>query len=219
MSADIIGTEIREVLARLIIAGLSVQQSNPSIKEVDGGCISIGDLPVASAAMKNVQYEMIYQNLEANSSFHTKLIDGGLVSFQYLVSPSGNILKHRLSYFPSFALPTIEEAPDLYENDELFAEIMLQRLVRFPIRIDFSPAQHVDVDHPQCHLTLGQFDSCRIPVSGPVGPLAFTLFLLRNFYRRSYIRHKNVFDKRVKRLLMESTITAAERRITHLVVV
>jgi len=218
MVADMIGAEIREVLARLITAGLSVQQYVPSIKEGGAGSVRIGDLPVASAAMKNTPYQTIYESLESNASFHAKLIDGGLLSFQYVVAPKF-ILGHRLSYFPSYTLPTVEEAPYLYENDELFAEIMLQRLVRFPIRFDFSPEQHVDVDHPQCHMTLGQFDSCRIPVTGPVGPHAFTLFILRNFYRRSYVRHKNVFDKRIKRVLMDPTITVAERRIAHLVVV
>ena len=218
MIAEMIGAEIREVLGRLITAGLSVQQYVPSIKEGVAGCVRIGDLPVASAAMRNTPYQTIYESLESNGSFHAKLVDGGLILFQYFVSPTA-ILGHRLSYFPSYALPTVEEAPYLYENEELFAEIMLHRLVRFPIRFDFSPGQHVDVEHPQCHMTLGQFDSCRIPVTGPVGPYAFTLFLLRNFYRRSYVRHKNVFDKKIKRVSMSPTITVAERRIAHLVVV
>lgn len=219
MSAELIGSQIREVLARLIEAGLSAQQFYPAIHKLADGCTSIGDLPISNYALKNIYYQTIYDDFDRNSTFHAKLVDGGLIMFQYIVSKDGEILKHRLAYFPSTILPTAEEAPYLYENDELFAEIMLQRLVRFPIRFDFAPEQHVNVDHPQCHLTLGQFDGCRIPVTGPVSPHVFTMFLLRNFYRRSYIRHKNLFDKKIKSMRLQATISEDEKRISHLVVV
>ncbi|WP_285413611.1 DUF2290 domain-containing protein [Variovorax sp. efr-133-TYG-130] len=218
MSAEVIGAQIREVLARLIEAGLSAQQFNPSVQTLAGGRVSVGDLPMSNYALKDVYYQTVYEDLDRNSAFHSKLVDGGLLAFQYIFAKNGAILKHRLTYFPSMILPTIEEAPLLYESDELFADIMFQRLVRFPIRFDFAPEQYVDVDHPQCHLTLGQFDGCRIPVTGPVSPYVFTMFLLRNFYRKFYVRHRNLFDKKIKSTQLDLTISDLERKITHLVV-
>ncbi|WP_418130638.1 DUF2290 domain-containing protein [Variovorax sp. 375MFSha3.1] len=218
MSAEIIEAQIREALSRLIRAGLSAQQFNPSRHVLTGGRISIGDLPMSTYALKDVYYQMIYEDLDRSLAFHSKFVDGGLMAFQYTVDKDGSVLKHRLTYFPSMVLPTVEEAPLLYENDELFADIMVQRLVRFPIRFDFAPEQYVDVDHPQCHLTLGQFDGCRIPVTGPVSPYVFVMFLLRNFYRRSYVRNKNIFEKKIKGVQLNSTISELERKIAHLVV-
>lgn len=218
MSAEIIEAQIREVLSRLIRAGLSAQQFNPSRQMLTGGRISIGDLPMSTYALKDVYYQMIYEDLDRSLAFHSKFVDGGLMAFQYTIDKNGAVLKHRLTYFPSMVLPTVEEAPLLYENDELFADIMVQRLVRFPIRFDFAPEQYVDIDHPQCHLTLGQFDGCRIPVTGPVSPYVFAMFLLRNFYRRSYVRNKNIFEKKIKGVRLESTISELEKKIAHLVV-
>ena len=121
-------------------------------------------------------------------------------------------MKQRLAFFPSSILPTMDEAPYLYENDELFGDILVDRLVRFPIRLDYDPANHRDVLHPQCHLTLGQFENCRIPVTGPIMPNTFLLFVLRNFYFRSYLKHKNLFDKRMKLTTPLLTISVAEQR-------
>jgi len=219
MSADLIATNLTDVLSRLIAAGLSVQQVFPSQRTLKDGVVSIGDLPLSSAALKNTSYQTIYQEIEQNHAFHAKLIDGGLLIFQYKVTANGEILQHRLAYFPAPLLPTMEEAPALYENDELFADIVLERLVRFPIRFDFAPAQFIELQHPKSHLTLGQFEGCRIPVTGPIGPHAFMLFLVRNFYSRAYFRRRNIFEKKFKAINFPHSITDAERKISHLVII
>src|SRR5436190_964944 len=61
----------------------------------------------------------------------------------------------------------------------------------------------------------GQFESCRIPVAAPVLPNTFLLFLLRNFYSRFYQRNLNKFNKKLRAMIPQDTITDAERRISH----
>jgi hypothetical protein len=114
-------------------------------------------------------------------------------------------------------LPTIDEAAALYEQDELYADIMAQRLVRFPIRFDYAPRQAKGIVHPASHMTLGQYEYCRIPVAGPVGPNTFAMFVIRNFYFRAYHKNKNTFDRRCVALKRSETISGAERRLTHIV--
>jgi hypothetical protein len=164
-----------------------------------------------------VSYETVYRELDANEAYDAKLVDGGLLLLQYRFSANGNLLQHRLGYFPSPVLPTVDEAPELYECDELYADIIDRRLVRFPIRFDYAPEQHTDVVHPASHLTLGQYENCRIPVSGPMGPNTFGLFIIRNFYGRAYTRHKNKFDRRTERIERLESITRAELRLSHFV--
>ena len=218
MTYAIVSTQLREIFNRMITAGLSVKQSFPTERKLAEGRSSVGDLPMSSLALKNIPYQTIYQELDGNDAYHIKMPDGGLLIFQYRFSADGQIENHRLGFFPSPELPTVEEAPYLYERDELFGDIMLERIVRFPIRFDFDPLNHVDVLHPKSHLTLGQFDNCRIPVATMLLPYAFLTFILRNFYHRCYIRNKNIFDRSIKSLRLDACITERELGVLHFAV-
>lgn len=207
--------QLGEVYSRLIYTNLSVKQFYPKEQNLVGGGISIGSLPLGSISLRDISYEEIYTEIERNDGYHIKLPDGGLLIFQYTFDREGTMTKHRLCYFPSFVLPTVDEAPHLYENDELYGDVILKKLVRFPIRFDYDPCAHIEVEHPKSHLTLGQFENCRIPVDGAVSPNAFVMFLLRNFYSRSYRKNKNQLDKKPFHIPAINTITHAERRISH----
>lgn len=208
--------QLRDIYSRMVSCSLSMKHNFPSVKNHVGGLQEIGSLQTTGFALKNVAYEQIYQELDANNAYHMKLPDGGLLIFQYLFG-NDHLLKHRLAFFPSAELPTYDEAPLLYEKDDLYGDVTLARLVRFPIRIDYDPSAHRDVLHPQCHLTLGQFEGCRIPVVGPIMPNTFLMFLLRNFYARAYIKNKNRFDKKILSTKQQRTITLSECKISHFV--
>lgn len=215
MTPQNVRKQLDDVYKRLISTSLSVKQFHPKKQDILGGGVKFGDLPLGSISLRDVPYDEIYKEIESNDAYHIKLPDGGLLIFQYTFDGSGTLTKHRLCYFPSPELPSIDEAPYLYENDELYGDVVAIKLVRFPIRFDYDPCSHNDVDHPKSHLTLGQYENCRIPVDSPVSPNAFVLFLLRNFYSRSYRKNKNTFDKKPHHISSEPTITNAERRITH----
>jgi hypothetical protein len=209
--------QIRDIYSRMIYCSLSMKQNFPAVNNLTGGGKSIGDLRTTAIALRDIPYEEIYQEIDGNDAYHIKMPDGGLLIFQYQFDGEDALVKQRLAFFPCADLPSYEEAPFLYENDELYGDVTLTRLVRFPIRIDYHPLAYKEIVHPHCHLTLGQFDGCRIPVSGPVMPNTFLMFLLRNFYARAYIRNKNRFDKKMGHTDFPRTITNAEMRISHFV--
>ena len=217
MNAKAVLKQIDEVYSRLISTNLSVKQFFPSVNQSLGKITRIGSLSGGSIALRDLSYEEIYSEIESNNSYHIKLPDGGLLIFQYMFDNTETLEKHRLSYFPSSVLPTFDEAPTLYENDELYGDVVRNALVRFPIRFDYDPAAHQELTHPKSHLTLGQYENCRIPVESAVSPHVFMMFLLRNFYFRCYQRNKNKLERKPPYIGVQSSITAKERRVLHLV--
>jgi hypothetical protein len=217
MTPDAVRAQVEDVVTRLIRTSLSVKQFHPTVRSSLGGTVLIGRPQSAAVALRDVSYEDVYREVDGNEAYDVKLIDGGLLSFQYQFDGSGALKKHRLAYFPSPVLPSIDEAPGLYEEDEIYGDIIARRLVRFPIRFDYAPDDCIDCVHPASHLTLGQYEGCRIPVSGPLGPSAFVSFVIRNFYCRAYKRHKNAFEKSAPALARVETISSSERRMSHLV--
>jgi len=208
-------SQLETVFIRAIETGVAVQQNFPRSGSSNGQK-SLGNLDGSAIALKNASYRDIYAELEKNKQFHIKLPDGGLLVYQYTFDNEDKIIKNRLGFFPSPNLPTFEENPELYEQDELYGDIMTHRIVRFPIRFDFDPKNYQPKFHPHSHLTLGQFDNCRIPVSHPLSPNDFTLFILRNFYHRLYKRHLNKFEKRMNVCSSAEYITDFERKITYI---
>lgn len=217
MSPDSVRKQIEDLISRLIIAGVSAKQFSPSVRTVDGGAIQIGGRPGTTIAMRDIPYEEVYRELDSRDAYHVKLVDGGLMLFQYSFRADQSLEQHRLAYFPSPVLPTVEEAPALYEQDELYGDITARRLVRFPVRFDYAPDERVDVIHPASHMTLGQYQSCRIPVAGPLGPSSFGMFIIRNFYCRIYTKYKNNFDRRHVHIDRTMSISLNEQRFTHIV--
>jgi hypothetical protein len=217
MSPDSVQNQIKDLIYRLIFSNVSVKQFPPAVRKGNGGAIQIGGTPGTTVAMRDIPYEDVYRELDSNDAYHVKLVDGGLLLFQYSFRPDHSLARHRLAYFPSPILPTAEEAPALYEQDELHGDITARRLVRVPVRFDYSPDEKIDILHPASHMTLGQYESCRIPVAGPIGPSSFGMFIIRNFYFRIYKKYKNNFDRRPVRIDRTVTISATEQRVTHIV--
>jgi hypothetical protein len=145
MTPEQVREQLQELVQRLISASISVKQSFPVLRTLAGGVIEIGKRATTSISLRDIPYEEVYEDLTANESYDARLIDGGLLLFQYLFSPARELIKHRLAYFPSPVLPSVDEAPELYEDDEMYGDILEKRLVRFPIRIDFSPGESRDV--------------------------------------------------------------------------
>ena len=138
--------------------------------------------------------------------------------FQYDFGQDDQLIKHRLAYFPSPKLPTADEAPELYASDEIYGDILLDQIVRFPVRFDFDPRNYKPTFHPHSHLTLGQYENCRIPVTSALSPINFLRFILRNFYHRLYKRHMNKFEMRSNRCETIKCITPFESSLLHIAI-
>lgn len=208
--------DIMMTIRLAIEAGLSDQQRYPAMRKTgrDDYVIYIQDSPDLSASMKDRSYEDIYDDLDKGGAYNLRMIDGALV--QMLYTFHGNeISSHRLSVFPSPRLEIYERAQQAYEEDQIYTDIVGQNVIRFPVRFDFSVDDKlfVDMKHPKSHLTLGQYSSCRIPVSAPLTPTKFISFILRSFYNPAFDRVK--FSQRAIDQSFADTISANEKKIGY----
>lgn len=170
-----------------------------------------------SIALGDIEYADIYRELADKRSYNMRLIDGALLQMMYRIGGT-QLLQHRLAFYPSPELLPFQDDPDAYMRDELFLEIIQRRIVPFPLRFDFDAREGVysDVVHPKSHLTLGDVEGCRIPVSAPLTPRWFVEFILRNFYQTE--QHDFVSSLPQHKIHFPATITENEARLMHLVV-
>jgi hypothetical protein len=208
--------EIQSVITRMIESGLSNQQNYPSMRKVGHQSeIGISGAPPFSVSMKDRPYAEIYDELDKARAYHLKMIDGALLQMCYRFEKR-TINAHRLCVFPAPDLEHFDIDPESYDKDEVYADIVGRNIVHIPIRFDFdsSDDKHVDVRHPKCHLTLGQYLNCRIPVSAPISPARFVKFVLRNFYYTAF--HAGNLETINSAFKFPETLTVAERAITHI---
>lgn len=203
----------------LIATNLSVAQNPPTLQRSRGG---VENVAFASAApydliLKGVPYPKIYAELERNNLYNFKLIDGALIQLLYRFK-NRELIAHRVGFFPAPQFSAYDEDPELYEEDDLYADIIEEGLVRFPVRFDYNAddAVHQDVTHPKVHLTLGQYPNCRIPVSSPMSPRHFVSFILRNFYYSALQKVGGQIDLQCEGLA--ASITRNEKKTTYLAI-
>jgi hypothetical protein len=110
-----------------------------------------------------------------------------------------------------------QNEPELYLEDEVYADAIARNIVPFPVRFDYSSdvEKFVDVDHPYSHMSLGQYKNCRIPACSPIGPLVFGGFIFRNFYNTAFRKYSEQIP--VSDVWFPKSITDNERRIPHVV--
>lgn len=210
--------QIKDLTQVLIGLSLSNEQNFPTTNgKVNAEFeITVSTAAGMSIALKNVSYTDIYDELVKARCFNVKMLDGALISLRYRFR-AGIICEHSLSYFPSPSLEHFQNEPEIYLEDEIYADVIARNIVPFPVRFDFSDdtAKFVEVHHPYSHLTLGQYENCRIPVCSPLGPLAFVGFVLRNFYNTAFRKYSEKIP--VSKLAFTNTITLKERKIPHVV--
>lgn len=209
--------QITAITADLIGLSLCDHQNFPTLTQVTGTQTEISYAGASNLAivLKNVSYEDIYEELKRTKAYNFKMIDGALVQIMYRFV-NGEVTSHRLAFFPSPSLLEYQNNPDIYEIEEIYAEVIMKNVVTLPIRFDFDVSDEIFVElhHPKSHLTLGQYTNCRIPVSGPITPWGFMDFILRNFYNTAHRRfcgEMTKFDD-----AFGSTISKLENEVMHL---
>jgi hypothetical protein len=215
--AEAIKRDLQGLLESLIRQGLVDDQNYPLLRRTSNTVweVTFDHAQYVSVAMRDIDYAEIYKELLNKRSYTAKLIDGGLLHLMYRFEDE-RLVRHRLAYYPSPELPPFQENPESYWHEEQFLDIVSRRIIPFPLRFDFDETAARDVVHPMCHLTLGDVEACRIPVSGPLTPRWFVDVVVRHFYlndRYDFIsklpHHQYYFDR---------TITSNERRLIHMVV-
>jgi hypothetical protein len=221
ISPQNIYNQIQDITVNLILAELSAEQNFPSYDpeaKGDFDIISYSGMKDLSIALKNIEYSELYIELDKNKEYNIKMIDGALLQLLYTFSKKSKrkkskLISHRLAFFPSPFLHDFQNEPELYETDEIYADIIAKNILPVPIRFDYDPSNFKELEHPSCHLTLGQFKNCRIPVSAPITPNAFISFILRSFYNTALKKHTDTLD--FSSDLFDETITTTEKKILH----
>lgn len=171
------------------------------------------DTKISLALKNNIEYDVLYAEMDKECAYNMKLLDGALIQLMYDFDDKG-LLKHRLAYMPSPSLLSFDSAPEEYCSDELYLDIIMKNIVHIPIRFDYDRECAHSVSHPASHLTLGQYKNCRIPVKAPIEPAMFIDFILRNFYHSLYTEK---FQGEVKiKFNFEETMDSNEKKLVHL---
>ncbi len=210
-------SQINELVKKLIEIGLSVDQNFPAQRPGpnDYRIITFPAANCITIALKDYTYTEIYQYLINERAYLVKMIDGAIIQIMYSFK-GHQLVSHRLAFFPSPDLEEFQNNPDIYLLDEMYADITDKNIVTFPLRFDFcsKPNEYVELYHPMSHLTLGQYNRCRIPVTAPVTPFWFIDFILRNFYNTAFEKYADKLPKYFN--TFEESISNNERDIIHL---
>ena len=216
MSPEEVRAQIESLTADLIEIGLCNHQKFPSLRtEGPIAEVAIPGITNLSIVLKNIPYAEIYTELLGSQCYNLRMVDGALIQMMYRFA-DGNIRSHRLAFFPSPDLAEFQNNAEIYETDEIFADVIARNIVVFPIRFDFDGTDEVfrEIHHPRSHLTLGQYQNCRIPVSAPVTPFWFIDFVLRNFYNTAHRKYCD--DIRSLDGQFDPTIANAEKAVIHI---
>jgi hypothetical protein len=209
--------ELDTLISSLIECGIVNDQNFSIIRSFKKNVwdVSFSGADNISIVLRSTNYSNIYKELCDNRSYNVKFLDGGILQCMYRFE-ADCLIQHRLAYYPSPDLRPFHEDPDTYLYDDLFLDIVNRHIFAFPIRFDFDKTAAQNVEHPMCHLTLGDVKFCRIPVSSALTPRWFFEFILRNFYRTE----NNDFVKYLTphRFSFCYTITSEEYNLIHIVI-
>jgi hypothetical protein len=214
-----ISTEIFRQIERLteVLVGLSLcnHQNFPAKRNLPHGFCEIGisNHVDISSTLKNISYHEIYTELVRTQTYNLKMPDGAFVQMLYRFKDD-LIESHRLAFFPSSTLDAFQNNPEIYLEDEIYADIVARNIVPFPLRFDFDNNDFIEIDHPKSHITLGQYKNCRIPVSSPLTPYQFILFILRNFYNTAFLKYSDKINLSESSIFKE-TIADSEKKIIY----
>lgn len=208
--------QIEVILKYLVETSLSDDQKFPIVRNAgqDINEVTLNGAEHVSVALKDKDYREIYDHLVGERAYNAKLLDGAIIQMMY-VFVGDDIQRHRLAFFPSPYLEEFQNNPEIYLDDEIYADVVARNLVPFPLRFDYDARDgiHEEIVHPKSHLTLGQYENCRIPVTAPMTPYWFINFILRNFYHTAF----NLYAERLPVFndTFTESILAAERNLVH----
>lgn len=211
--------QVDGIVGYLVEVGLAGDQNFAFQREVAGGCVEV-TFPQAehvSIALKDRSYTEIYEHLVQERAYNAKMPDGALVQMMY-VFVGGMLQRHRLAFFPAPHLEEFQNYPEIYLEDEIYADVVARNIVPFPVRFDYDARDGIyqELVHPKSHLTLGQYENCRIPVTAPMTPYWFIDFILRNFYHTAFDRYADKLPP--CRDSFGESILPAERGVVHVAI-
>ena len=158
---------------------------------------------------KHLSVEKIMSTLLERKEYNILLYNRSIIQYDFMIK-DGKIIKERLTFIKKHNyLWTKEEISNMdinnFETDWFDNEMGIPVM----IRVDYDEDNHIDVIHPITHMTLSNYDECRIPMMGPISLYNFIDFIL-NFFYDDRLDFKSKFEKN------DITITENEKKRIHL---
>ena len=181
-----IEAEINGLIAFLIESALADDQTRAFIRKISGSDYEITfENESISDWLSNEPYVDVYEKTMANRSYTILLFDGAMLQMSYEISDN-KVVRSRMAYLPNPRLEQFAGGQGEFD-DPLYADLNDRRILPVPIRFEFDgrPGVAVAIHHPVSHVTIGQFEGCRIPASAAITPFLFIDFVLRSFYRKA----------------------------------
>lgn len=199
-----------QVAARLFTELGIVNEINPPAQISKG---NISEITMRNAQFslnqKEIPYRRLYQYLRQDRQYHFCMIDGALLLLLYRFKRNV-LLSHRLSFFPYVQSVSFADEPDAYLEDNEYVRFADIRTMPCVLRFDYDVAAFEPVKHPKSHLTLGQYEFCRIPVSAPMMPNQFFKLIIDCFYNNA--DHPCDSSKLKNDCLFAESLAETERR-------
>lgn len=173
--------DIRKVTQELIRCGLAEEYNFPVMRNTDIVWENYKDI---SLYLKNLEYTVIYEEIEQGHNYNMKLPDGGMIQMLYRFDGLGAELQaHRLAFYPSPSYEIYQNDAELYDADYIYGDILNKAVLPVVIRADYNrTAVRSKMHHPYSHITLGGYKNCRIPADRPISPVQFIKFIMEHFY-------------------------------------
>lgn len=148
--------------------------------------------------------DILLENHEYNLLFYDK----GIFQFEFEVY-DGKIIKERFIFLKKQNKLWNKEEISLLDDDEI-AEDWFSNEIGIPIiiRVDFDKHNYVELTHPISHMTINNYEECRIPMRGPISISKFVNFILNIFYNDSIDAFESLYDE-------EITISDKECELLH----
>ena len=158
----------------------------------------------------NIGVDFIMKELLQNQQYSILLYDRSLIQFEFIIE-NDIITKQRMLF--------IKRHNKIWDKEEIVSISALQDVDFFDyffesegiptmIRIDYDQENSRDCVHPISHMTLSNYETCRIPIKSLMSCTKFVLMILYHFYD---LKIEDKFDD-----IVENTITENERNMIHL---
>ena len=121
-----------------------------------------------------------------------------------------------MQFFPNPDLSSFQKKPEEYLEDEIYLDVTDSWIVVASLRFDYNNRKEVarNMEHLMTHLTIGQYQNCRMPVVRPLTPSQFIAFIVRSFYHTAYNKYCGQLTSYAD--LFDSIITEDESKIVHM---
>lgn len=157
---------------------------------------------------RHLPIEKIMDILLENKEYNLLLYDRSIIKYQLAIR-NGKICKERLIFIKKHNYLWTKDEINKKDIDD-FGVDWFQEEISIPIviRIDYDSENYEDIIHPITHMTLSNYEECRIPMMGAVTLYNFVNFVL-NFFYNDNLNCASVFEE------TDITISQNEKKRLH----